>query len=64
VAYSEQDVLEQLRGHGITTMDELAKAIADQSAAKARFMELRGVREDSETDYIWSGKNYSLYHLE
>lgn len=64
MAYSERDVLEQLREHGITTMDELAKAIADQSAAKARFMELRGVSNEAEADYLWSGKNYSLYHPE
>jgi hypothetical protein len=63
--FTEEQVLEELRAQGITTIEELAQRVAKQSAAVAQFseeMDFRG--EERETDYIWSGKNYSLYHPE
>jgi hypothetical protein len=63
--FNEEQVLEELRAHGVTTIEELAQRVAKQSATVAQFgqeMDFRG--EDTETDYIWSGKNYSLYHPE
>jgi hypothetical protein len=63
--FSEEQVLEELRAHGVTTIEELAQRVAKQSAAVAQFaqeMDFRG--EERETDYVWSGKNYSFYHAE
>jgi hypothetical protein len=62
--YTEQQVHEELRKQGITTMDELARKIAEVSAAKARFDQARGLPAGVAPDYLWSGKNYSLYHPE
>jgi hypothetical protein len=55
--FSEQDVHEALKKHGVTTMNELARKIAEESASKSK----SGI---AEPDYLWSGKNYSLYHPE
>jgi hypothetical protein len=57
-------VLEELKKNGITSMEGLARKIAEQSAAKAEFARVRGLPEDVEADYLWSGKNYSLWHPE
>ena len=65
MAFTEQQVHEELRKHGVTTMDELAKKIAQQSAAKDRFDQARELSAGRiHPDYLWSGKNYSLYHPE
>ena len=58
---TEQQVLEELKKNGITSLEELAQKIAEQSAAKAVFDRARGTEQ---ADYIWSGKNYSLWHPE
>lgn len=55
--FTEKQVHEELKKHGITTLDELARKIAQESAAKAQS---KGVTPE----YLWSGKNYSLYHPE
>jgi hypothetical protein len=56
-------VLEELKKHGITTLDELARKIAEQSAAKARWDQARGISaKEGETDYLWTGSSWSLYH--
>jgi hypothetical protein len=61
---TEKQVHDELRKHGITTMDELAQKIAEQSAAKAQWNRVRGLPDPVEPDYLWTGKNYSLYHPE
>ena len=58
---TEQQVLDELKKHGVTSLDKLAEKVAEQSAARAEFDR---VREVDEADYVWSGKNYSLYHPE
>ena len=55
--FTENDVHDALKKHGITTMNDLARKIAEESAAKGK----AGV---AGPDYLWSGKNYSLYHPE
>lgn len=55
--YTEDQVREELKKHGITTMNDLARKVAEESASKHK----SGV---AEPDYLWSGKNYSLYHPE
>jgi hypothetical protein len=55
--FTEQQVHDELKKHGITTMSELARKIAEESASKAK----SGI---AAPDYLWSGKNYSLYHPE
>ena len=62
--FTAKDVHEELRKHGITTLDELARKIAEQSAAKAEFNKARGLTEKDDVDYTWTGKNYSIYHPE
>ena len=62
--FTDKDVHAELRKQGITTMDELAKKIAEQSAAKARFDHARGLTDKEDLEYIWSGKNYSIWHPE
>ena len=64
MALTDYQVLEELRKNGITSMEELARKIAEQSAAKAEFDRVRGIPEGEETDYVWTGVNYSLYHAE
>jgi len=61
---TEKQVLDELRKNGITSMEGLAQKIAEQSAAKVEFDRVRGIPEGVESDYLWSGKNYSLYHPE
>lgn len=63
MALTDDQVLEELRKHGVTSMEELARKIAEQSVAKAEFDRVRG-RSDAEADYVWTGKNYSIYHPE
>jgi len=55
--FTEKQVQDELKKHGITTLDELAKKIAEESAAKAQ-------SKTASPDYLWSGKNYSLWHPE
>ena len=62
--FTAKDVHEELRKHGITTLDELARKIAEQSAAKAQFTKARGLTEKADVDYVYSGKNYSIWHPE
>ena len=62
--HSANQVHEELRKHGITTMDELAEQLAKQSAAKAEWNKARGLAEAEDPDYWWTGKNYSIYHPE
>jgi hypothetical protein len=62
--FTEEEVLEQLRRNGITTMEELAQRIAKQSDARAKFAAALDLPEGRQSDYVWSGKNYSLYHPE
>lgn len=57
MAFTEQDVHEALKKHGVTTLNDLAKKISEESASK----EKSGL---THPDYLWSGKNYSLYHPE
>jgi hypothetical protein len=64
MAFTEQQVHEELKKHGVTTLDELAKKIAAQSAAKDKFDQARELSGRVHPDYLWSGKNYSLYHPE
>jgi hypothetical protein len=64
MAFTDKDVHAELRKQGITTMDELAKKIAEQSAAKALFNKARGLTDKDDVDYVWTGKNYSIYHPE
>jgi hypothetical protein len=54
--YTDKQVHDELKKHGITTLDELAKKVAEQSAAKAK--------SGAEADYLWSGKNFSIWHPE
>jgi hypothetical protein len=63
MAITEQDVIEKLRENGITTIEELAQKIAEQSAAVAEFAKVMD-RPDDQVEYVWSGKNYSLHHPE
>ena len=61
--FTEKQVLEELKSQGITSLDELARKIAEQSAAKARWDQARGISaKEGETDYLWTGNAYSLYH--
>jgi hypothetical protein len=64
--FTEKHVLDELKKQGVTTMDELAKKIAEQSAAKHQWDHVRGLSGSTEVsaEYLWSGKNYSLYHPE
>src|ERR1700743_923880 len=55
--FTEQQVHDELKKHGVTTMNELARKIAEESASKAK----SGI---AAPDYLWSGKNYNLYHPE
>lgn len=64
MSYTEDQVLEELRKNGIGTMEDLARKIAEQSDAKAAFAEARGLSPQVDADYLWSGKNYSLWHPE
>ena len=64
MALTDEQVLEQLRSNGITSLEELAQKVAKQSEARARFAEEMDIRDQSQADYVWSGKNYSLYHPE
>jgi hypothetical protein len=64
MSFTEQQVQKELKKQGITSLDVLARKIAEQSAAKARFNQARGLSERDDPDYLWSGKNYSLYHGE
>ncbi len=64
MSFTEKQVHDELRKNGITTMDELARKIAEQSAAKAVFDEARGISGEVDAEYLWSGKNYSLWHPE
>jgi hypothetical protein len=64
MALTEKHVYEELKKHGITSMDDLAKKIAEQSAAKAQFDKARGLTDKDNLEYIWSGKNYSIWHPE
>lgn len=64
---SEKDVLEQLRNHGVTTLEQLAEHVAKVSAAKATFLEARQLSEGEkagQVDYTWTGVHYSLHHPE
>jgi hypothetical protein len=60
--FTAQQVLEELKKHGVTSMDELAQKIAEQSAAKAVFDKARGLSPGEDMEYLWTGHNYSLYH--
>jgi hypothetical protein len=61
--FTDQQVLEELKNHGITTLDELARKIAEQSAAKAQWDQARGISaREGEADYLWTGSSYSLWH--
>lgn len=62
MAFTEHHVHEELRKHGITTMDELARSIAEQSREKDEARRAQGIT--AEPDYLWTGVNYSLYHPE
>jgi fructose-bisphosphate aldolase class 1 len=64
MALTEKNVLEALKKNGVGSLDDLAKKIAEQSAAKAVFDKVRGVTDKDAEEYCWSGKNYSLYHPE
>jgi hypothetical protein len=61
MSFTERQVLDELRKNGVTTMEELARRISEESKAKDESR--RGMAEPEE-DYIWSGKNYSIYHPE
>jgi hypothetical protein len=63
-AWTEDQMLEELRKNGITSIEDLARKIAEQSAAKAEFVRVRGLSSDAEPDYFWTGKNYTIYHPE
>jgi hypothetical protein len=56
--YTEDQVREELKKQGISTIDDLAKQVAKQSADKAKS------GAPAEPDYLWSGRNYSIYHPE
>jgi hypothetical protein len=56
MAFTDKQVKEELKKHGVTTLDDLARKISEQSAAKAP--------SGGEPEYLWSGPNYSLYHPE
>ncbi len=62
--HTAKQVQEELKKHGITTMDQLAEQLAKQSAAKAEWNNVRGLPEGEDLDYWWTGKNYSIYHPE
>lgn len=66
MSFTERQVLEELRKNGITTMEELARSISEQSKAndESRQTGEASARAQAEEDYLWSGKNYSLYHPE
>jgi len=63
-AFTRDQVIKELKKHGVTTLDELAEKIAEESAAKARWNQARGVAPGDDVAYLWSGPNYSLHHLE
>jgi len=54
--FTEKQVHEELKKQGIATIDDLARKIAQESATKAH--------SGAEPDYLWSGKNYSIWHPE
>jgi hypothetical protein len=55
--FTEQDVHDALKKHGVTNLNDLAKKVSEESASK-------GKSGAAHPDYLWSGKNYSLYHPE
>jgi hypothetical protein len=61
MAYTEHEILEELRKQGITTLDELARRAAEDVTAKtaARGAEPRLAGEE---DYIYTGKDYTFVH--
>ena len=53
----------EIKKQGTPTMDELARKIAEQSAAKARWDQARGISaKEGKVDYLWTGTNYTFYH--
>ena len=62
MALSEQNMLKELKTHGITSLDDLVKKIAEQSTAKANYERTMGHK--IEPEYFWTGKNYTIYHPE
>jgi hypothetical protein len=57
MAFTEQDVHDALKKHGVTNLNELAKKISEESAASEK-------SGSAHPDYLWSGKNYSIWHPE
>jgi hypothetical protein len=57
MAFTEDDVHNALKKHGITSLNDLAKKISDESASKEKSGSIR-------PDYLWSGRNYTFYHPE
>jgi hypothetical protein len=63
-AFTRDQVIEELKKQGVTTLDGLAQKVAEESAAKAQWTKARGLRPGDEVAYLWSGPNYSLHHFE
>lgn len=61
--FTQEQVIEELKKSGVTTLDDLAKKIAEQSAIKAQWLKARGLSPGDEVAYLWTGPNYSLHHL-
>jgi hypothetical protein len=64
MALTPEEVLEKLKGHGVTSIDELAQVVSKQTYAHDEFLAAMGreIPEGEETDYTWTGPNYSLHH--
>jgi hypothetical protein len=64
MSLTPEQVLKKLSTYGITSLDELAERVSKQTVAHDQFLKAmdRDIPEGEETDYTWTGPNYSLHH--
>ena len=57
MAFTEQDVHDALKKHGVTNLNELAKKISEESKATDK-------SGSAHADYLWSGRTTAFGILE